>query len=232
MTTPLCILLVDDSKFFLELEKHFLRYTPAALLTASSGEIALALTREHLPSLVYMDIDMPDMSGLDCCRIIKADQDLRQIPIILIGAADSSVGAPEAQAVGAEAYLRKPLNRAQFLGAGHRFLASVDRREARQTCDLPVNFVCRGRHLQGRCIDISSGGMFLLCHPTAQIGEKMLLKFPLPDALKTSVEVHGCIAWVNSREEAIKEGFPLGYGVEFVDIAGSTGVAFRRCFGT
>lgn len=232
MTTPLCILLVDDSKFFLELEKNFLRNTPAAILAASSAEEALALAREHRPSLVFMDMDMPEMGGLDCCRAFKADPGLRQIPLILIGAKDSETDEPAARGVGADAYLSKPLDRRYFLGVGHSFLVSIDRRESRRACRILVDFTCRGRRLQGHCIDVSSGGMFLHCQPIAHKGDSLLLKFCLPDAQQTSIEVHGRIAWVNSREEIIKEDCPPGYGVEFVDVSDSVGTALRRYFGT
>jgi len=232
MGTPLCILLVDDSKFFLELEKQFLRNTPATILTTTSGEEALVLAREHRPSLIFVDMDMPEMDGLECCRAIKADAELRQIPIILIGAKDSANDESNALGAGADAYLSKPLDRRLFLGAGHSFLISIDRRETRLDYIIPVDFICRGRSLQGRCVDVSSGGMFLECPPTANKGESLLIKFLLPDDQQTPVEVKGRIAWVNSQEEIIKEGFPLGYGVEFVDISDLIGTVLRRCFGT
>ena len=232
MGTPLCILLVDDSKFFLELERQFLRNTPATILSASSGEEALSLAREYRPSLVFMDMDMPEMNGADCCRAFKADRDLQKIPIVLIGEKVSATDEQKARAAGADDYLSKPIDRRYFLGTGHRFLLSIDRREPRQTHQVTVDFVCRGRRLQGRCIDVSSGGMFLDCQPTAQKGESLLLKFSLPNEQRTPVEINGRIAWANSQEEIIKDNYPLGYGVEFVDISDLLGAALRRCFGT
>ena len=232
MGTPLCILLVDDSKFFLELEKNFLRNTPAAILTASSAEEALAMAREHRPSLVFMVMDLPGISGLDCCREFKSDPDIRQIPVVLIGAKDSIDDEPDARKSGADAYLSKPLDRRYFLGVGHSFLVSIDRRESRQVCRIQVDYTCRGLRHQGHCTDVSSGGMFLDCQPTAQKGERLILRFSLPDKQQTPVEVQGRIAWVNSCEEIIKAGCPFGYGVEFVDVSDSVGTALRRCFGT
>jgi len=232
MGTPLCILLVDDSKFFLELERQFLRNTPATILTASSGEEALSLAREHRPSLVFMDMDMPEMNGLDCCRAFKSDRDLQSIPVVLIGGKTSATDESEARAAGVDEYLSKPLDRRLFLGTGHRFLVSIDRREPRQNHQILVDILCRGRRLQGRCIDVSSGGMFLDCQPTARKGERLLLKFSLPDVQQTPVEINGRIAWTNSEEEIIKDNYPLGYGVEFVDISDALGTALRRCFGT
>jgi CheY-like chemotaxis protein len=232
MGTPLCVLIVDDSKFFIELEKQFLRNTPATVLAADSAREALLLAKEYRPSLVYMDVDMPEMNGFDCCRAFKSDPDLREIPVVLIGGNDPATDVVKARASSAEDYLPKPLDRRLFLASGHRFLVSIDRREPRKNCQIIVDYTCRGRRLMGRCIDISSGGMFLESQPTAQAGESLLLKFCLPDEKKTPVEVHGRIAWANTKGSIIKEGFPLGYGVEFVDIAESVGTSLRRCFGT
>lgn len=232
MGTPLCILIVEDSKFFIELEKQFLRHTPATVLTAESTREALLLAREHRPSLVYMDVNVPEMNGFDCCRAFKSDSDLREIPVVLIGGDAPAVCEAKARASGAEDYLPKPLDRRLFLASGHRFLISVDRREPRRNCQIIVDYTCRGRRMMGRCIDISSGGMFLESQPTAQAGESLLLKFCLPDEKNSPVEVHGRIAWANANGSISKEDFPLGYGVEFVDISDSVGTALRRCFGT
>jgi CheY-like chemotaxis protein len=98
MGTPLCILLVDDSRFFLELETQFLRNTPATILTTSSGEEALGLAREHRPSLVYMDMDMPGMTGVDCCRAFKEDPAIMEIPVVLIGNSNSVTDEHDARA--------------------------------------------------------------------------------------------------------------------------------------
>lgn len=233
MVTPLCILLVDESKFFLELEKQFLKNTPSTVLFASSGEQALSLASEYRPSLVYMDINMEGLNGIDCCRMFRNDKELKDIPIVLIGEKETAdqheVAAKEA---GASAYISKPLDRRVFLGVGHSFLLSIDRRETRRKCNIKVNYLCRGRQLHGRCIDISSGGMFLECQPTAGKGESLLIRFSLPDEYQTPVELKARIAWANTTEVTIKPDYPLGYGIEFIDIPEDVGATLRRCFGS
>lgn len=232
MGAPLCILLVDDSKFFLELEKQFLRNTPATILTASSGEEAIATAIENRPSLIFMAVDMPKMNGLDCCRAIKAHAELNKLPVVLLGDDGRPPFEQEALDAGADAYLEKPLDRRAFLGIGHGFLISIDRREPRQPCRLHVDFMCRGLRKQGYCLDVSSGGMFVQCEPTAHAGESLKLRFSLPDDNKTLIEVDGRIAWANSEKTIIKDNYPLGYGIEFVDIPDDAGVALRTFFGT
>jgi len=232
MGSPLCVLIVDDSAFFLELEKQFLRNTPATIMLANNARDALRLAKEKRPSLVFMDIDMPEEDGLAACRKFKNDAELCDIPVVLIGDRANPEHEPAAKLTNCDAYLQKPLDRRHFLETGHRFLISIDRREARSGCELPVAFTCRGRRNQGECLDLSSGGMFLKCLPTAQKGERLLLKFNLPDESKTQVDVNGRVAWMNNQDQIIKADYPFGYGVEFVDISEVVGVALRRHFGT
>ena len=229
MGSPLCVLLVDDAKFFLELERQFLKNTPATLLSAESGSEALEVAKEFRPSLVFMDVDMPGMDGLECCRAFKADSFLNEIPVVLIGDQGRGPGEDAAIKAGADAYLEKPIDRRAFLGTGHSFLVSIDRRETRQTCHVAVEFLCLGRRFEGDCIDLSSGGMFLSCEPVARKGDSLKLKFVLPgDEAPLSIE--GRIAWVNSQEQVIKPNYPYGYGVEFVGIDEEVGIVLRKFF--
>ncbi len=232
MSTPLCVLLVDDSQFFLELERHFLRNTQAMILAATCAAEALSLARSHQPSLVYMDIDMPGVDGLAVCREFKADAALKSIPLVLIGDQKNPGHAEAARQSKADAYLAKPLDRRLFLDTGHSFLVSVDRREPRHKYDIEVDYICRGRQLKGRCIDLSSGGLFLACSPTARSGEMLHVELTLPDAKQTRIKLEARVAWVNDAEELIKPDFPYGLGIEFVNIAETAGIALRRCFVT
>lgn len=231
MPTPLCILLVDDSPFFLNLERQFLRQTPASLLEAKSAGEALALARSHRPSLVFMNIDMPEVDGLTCCQQFRNDRELKTIPIILIGDRTRPEQQAQALAAGSAGFLTKPLDRRQFLEVGHRLLVSIDRREPRRNCDIPVSFEWRGTERHGLCVDISSGGMFLKIDPAASKGDLLPLRLRLPDQDRTVVALTGRVAWVNMHNDLIKPGYPVGYGLEFINISEAVGVALRRCFG-
>lgn len=231
MPTPLCILLVNDSPFFLKLERQFLLRTPASLLEARSADEAMALARSYRPSLVFMNIDMPGVDGLTCCRQFCDDPDLRAIPIILIGDRLRPEQQEQAVAAGCAGFLVKPLDRRQFLEVGHRLLVSIDRREPRRHCDIPVFFEWRGTERHGLCVDISSGGMFLKIDPAASKGDLLPLRLRLPDQDRTVVALTGRVAWVNMQNDLIKPGYPVGYGLEFINISEEAGIALRRCFG-
>lgn len=231
MPTPLCILLVDDSPFFLNLERQFLRNTPASLLEAKTVDEALRLARSHRPSLVFMNIDMPEVDGITCCRQFRADPDLQTIPVILIGNRMHAEQQAQAVAAGCSGFLSKPLDRRQFLELGHHLLVSIDRREPRRNCEIPVSFEWRGADRHGLCVDISSGGMFLKIDPAASKGEVLSLRLRLPDSERTIVVLTGRVAWVNMHNDLIKPDYPVGYGLEFIDISEAAGIALRRCFG-
>lgn len=231
MSTPLCILLVDDSPFFLNLERQFLRNTPASLLEAKSADEALAVARSHRPSLVFMDVDMPEVDGLTCCRWFREDRELQGIPVVLVGDKSFPDQQAQAMAAGCAGFLTKPLDRRQFLEVGHRLLISIDRREPRLDCDIPVSFEWGGNERHGLCVDISSGGMFLRIDPRAGKGELLPLRLRLPDQERTVVKLTGRVAWVNLPDAPIKPHYPCGYGLEFIDISETAGIALRRCFG-
>lgn len=230
MSTPLCILLVDDSPFFLNLERNFLRNTPATLIEARGAAEAMELARRYRPSVVFMDIDMPEIDGLACCRNFCEDRELQGIPVVLIGDLAHPEQQAAAQAAGCAGFMTKPLDRRQFLDVGHRLLVSIDRRESRCDCQIPVSFEWQGVERHGLCIDISSGGMFLKIDPAAGKGALLTLRLRLPDAEKTAVSLAGRVAWVNLPGAPIKPDYPSGYGLEFIDISETAGVALRRCF--
>jgi CheY-like chemotaxis protein len=84
------------------------------VVVAADGVAALDAVRRHRPDVVITDVDMPRMTGLDLCRAIRADADLKHIPVVL---ASGSLlpGDERAAEVGASATLLKPFLPAQLL---------------------------------------------------------------------------------------------------------------------
>ena len=144
MAKPI-ILLVDNSKFYLELEKAFLRRTDAVLLTAENGMDALAQINARGIDLIYMELDLPVLDGAACCRRLKQDPFRKSIPVILIYDRTKSTGARISREAGCDASLEKPLDRTLFLMEGKRFLPSIDRRTPRIACRQLV-VVRHGNH--------------------------------------------------------------------------------------
>src|SRR5512137_1616668 len=78
------ILLVDDAKIFIDIQKDFLKYSPVQIITAYNGIDALETVRRKRPDLIVMDVGMPDPDGVSCCKTIKEEYAHCDIPVILI----------------------------------------------------------------------------------------------------------------------------------------------------
>lgn len=214
------ILLVDDVKLLLELQKRFLASSPVQILTACDGLEALEVARKEQPQLIVMDKYMPNMDGLACCREIKADPLLRHIPVIMVSNASQSVEIEEFRSIGIDAYLDKPIEGKLYLNTIRKYVPSVDRRSQRFPCRLEVKLTASSSSFDCMSEDISFGGMFVAtAHPFSR-GDELFLSFVLPGC-EAPIEARGVVAWVNSGDVAGKKPFKAGVGVEFLEITGS-----------
>ncbi|WP_433790383.1 response regulator [Actinoplanes sp. CA-252034] len=108
----------DDIRYVL---KRSLERAGHRVVAAADGRTALAAIREHQPDLVVTDVDMPNMTGLDLCRAIRADDALRHIPIV-VASGSLMPGDNLAEDAGASATLLKPFVPAQLLALIARLL--------------------------------------------------------------------------------------------------------------
>jgi diguanylate cyclase (GGDEF)-like protein len=104
------VLIIDDSPDALALAKARLSKEGLELLCADGGKTGLEMARLEKPDLILLDLEMPDMSGFDVCRAIKADEELCMIPVIFL----SGSGGPEDKVkglnLGAVDYVTKPFD--------------------------------------------------------------------------------------------------------------------------
>lgn len=113
-TSDATVLIVDDRVANRRLLEALLAPEGYATLSAADGPEALALAARHTPDVVLLDVRMPGMNGHAVARALKALDETRHIPIILIGA---EVDAAERQAgldAGADDFLTKPITRAEL----------------------------------------------------------------------------------------------------------------------
>lgn len=104
------ILLADDDPEDIELFEEALREisTDAILTTTSNGARILAMLRQVTPDIIFLDINMPGMNGLDCLRGIREIPSLRKVPVVIYSTAASEAGILEAFTLGANRYIKKP----------------------------------------------------------------------------------------------------------------------------
>ncbi|SNB45149.1 response regulator [Geobacter sp. DSM 9736] len=227
MSKPV-ILLVDDTRLFLTLEMELLKQAGANVITADGGCEAVAMARRYRPDLIYLDFDMPGMSGPECCATLKADPVLRRVPVIMVTTAGSDDDVAAARSAGCDACLSKPLDRATFLEAGRRFLAQIDRREMRIHCRINVVFRMNYENFSGTCNNLGMRGMYIGFDGDVVKGAPVEVSFILSGSNSSLIEAWGKVAWVNSGEHRNKQDLPEGFGVEFLDMTEESRVLIRN----
>ncbi|PLX78768.1 MAG: hypothetical protein C0616_13340 [Desulfuromonas sp.] len=213
--SDLKVLVVDDVDFFRDIMARYLRRTPAELLFAASGEEALEVVRRERPNLVYMDVGLPGMSGINCCQEMKGDPNLGEIPVVMIFTPGRDADQAEVVASGCDGYLLKPFGREDFLNLGHKFLFPVERREPRVSCQMTVDFTLAGKVFRGRGYDLSRSGMYIECRDELPPENQVRLQFLLPTISSTMVRAHGRITWVNQGFPRKNLKLPQGFGLSF-----------------
>ena len=117
------VLIVEDNELNMKLFHDLLDAHGYATLQTRSGKDALALTREHRPDLILMDIQLPEISGLEVTKWLKEDPELKVIPVIAVTAFAMKGDEEKIRQGGCEAYIAKPISVSRFLETVARFLA-------------------------------------------------------------------------------------------------------------
>jgi diguanylate cyclase (GGDEF)-like protein len=104
------VLIVDDSPEALLIAEARLAKESLTILCASGGRAGMETARREKPDLILLDIDMPDISGIEVCKQIKSDADLCMIPVIFLSGAGSAEDKVRGLDVGAVDYISKPFD--------------------------------------------------------------------------------------------------------------------------
>jgi CheY-like chemotaxis protein len=225
---PPKILLVDDVKMFLELQKDFLRLSTVHVLTATNGADALLIAQQARPDLIFTDLYMPVMNGADCCAALKADPELRQIPVVMITAEGKETDKQLCRDAGCDDFLTKPLDRKIYLGMAHRYVPNINRRDKRVACRAKAKFRIYGINSSGYITDIGNNGIYMETDVQVEQGTLLEMVFALPDKEETIIQARGKVAWTNATATKLKATLPAGFGVEFVAINEDSRVAVAR----
>jgi two-component system, cell cycle response regulator DivK len=108
------VLIVEDHPLNMKLFRVLLHSRGYETVEARDGILGFALARSEKPDLIIMDIQLPDISGIEIIRVLKGDDRTRDIPIVAITASMPDEEA-KIRAAGGDAFLRKPIAGAEFL---------------------------------------------------------------------------------------------------------------------
>ena len=109
------VLVVEDNELNMKLFHDLLEANGYNIVQTRNGLEAIDLAREHRPDLILMDIQLPEVSGLEVTKWLKEDDSLKSIPVVAVTAFAMKGDEERIRQGGCEAYLSKPISVAKFL---------------------------------------------------------------------------------------------------------------------
>jgi PAS domain S-box-containing protein len=156
------ILVTDDDSELLNLTTTVLRRAGYEVLEASTGQEGLMAARTHRPDLVLMDVVLPDISGIEACRQMKEDEDLKDIFVILTsGVRTSSDHQANGLNMGADGFIVKPVSNKELLARIQSMVRIKRAEEALQTSETRYR----------RLFETAQDGILILNAETGQIDD-------------------------------------------------------------
>lgn len=116
------VLIVEDNELNMRLFNDLLEAFGYRTVKTRDGRQALPLARQHKPDLIVMDIQLPEISGIDVTKMIKAEPELKQIPVLAVTAFAMRGDEQKIREGGCDAYLSKPISVTTFLDTVRRFI--------------------------------------------------------------------------------------------------------------
>ena len=123
--TSKTVLIVEDNELNMKLFHDLLDAHGYQTLQTRNGVEALELAREHHPDLILMDIQLPEVSGLEVTKWLKEDDQLRSIPVVAVTAFAMKGDEERIREGGCEAYISKPISVMMFLDTVKQFIGEA-----------------------------------------------------------------------------------------------------------
>jgi two-component system cell cycle response regulator DivK len=116
------ILIVEDNELNMKLFNDLLEAHGYNTLQTRDGRDVMSMTRKHRPDLILMDIQLPEISGLEIAKMLKADDDLHMIPVVAVTAFAMKGDEQKIRNGGCDGYIAKPISVNNFLQTIANFL--------------------------------------------------------------------------------------------------------------
>lgn len=160
------ILIVDDEPDAIELIDFNLRAAGFRTAAAMSGDEALKQAREVLPDLIVLDLMLPEVDGLEVCKILRRDPATSSVPIVMLTAKASELDRILGLELGADDYVTKPFSPRELVLRIKRLLRNVGGDEEKQDLiqykDLHIDVPGHVARVQGKAIELTATEFKLL----------------------------------------------------------------------
>lgn len=181
------ILLVDDIKLLLEKQKRILSRSDFKIFTATSGEEAINIHRTEKVDLIITDLDMPGISGDQLCSIIRKDDSLKKVSIIIL-CTNNKANLERCLSSKANLCVTKPIDQVKLLEKVSHFLNIPER----ESCRVLLNVKVRGKFENESffcfSLNISNSGILLETDKNLTMGDCISCSFFLPDSGQLDID--------------------------------------------
>lgn len=213
------ILLVDDSNFFLEVEKDIFSRADCEIFTAKSGKEALKLVKSQQPDMVLMDLYMHDMKGDECCASIKADPELRAIPVIIVTHSISPEDKSLCLKAGCDDYIVKPVNKSSILGRVEKFIdINVVGGHEKAPISAEVTYVVDNYPHKGYAYVISEDDMYMKGDHLSPVGTTVNIIFSIA-GIGENIAAECEVVWTTEGRDDLHPQITPGMVMKFNNIS-------------
>ena len=159
--TPAPVLVIDDEESIVDLIKLGLKYEGFEVVAASDGEDGIAAAQRTNPVFIILDWMLPDMDGLEVCRLLRSNPTTLDIPILLLTAKDEVGSRVEGLNTGADDYLTKPFSFEELVARIRAILrrlnhgATAENPQVLTVGDIELNMTTHEVTRAGRQIDLT-----------------------------------------------------------------------------
>ena len=122
-----CILIIDDNTMLLQSMDFYLQAMGYSVLKAMDGRLGLRVLEEHQVDVVIVDLDLPQMSGLAVCEIIRKNPARSRLPVIMMTGGETQDLTAQAKAAGASVVMAKPFDMKQLATRLAEFISTGTR---------------------------------------------------------------------------------------------------------
>ena len=220
------VLVVDNVKSILEREKSLLNRESFLVFSATSGQEAIEIHRKEKADIIIMDLDMPDMPGDEVCRVIRTDDELKKVSIILATLYGGEDEHERCKKAGANACIKKPINKDELAEKMANLLGVPARQAIRILVKVKVEGKIGSDFFIANTVDVSVTGLLFECDHNLASGDTVEASFFLPgnggynrvvvkSQLMRAVPSEGPLKRYGVRFTEFKEGTPDQIG-EFI----------------
>jgi CheY-like chemotaxis protein len=203
--TPLQLLVVEDDLASLELMVEVFTSLKAEVRPISDSEKAAGIVDQEKFDGIFLDLEMPNLSGFDLARLIRKSSRNKSTPIVIVTGREERQTMQEAFAIGATFFLQKPVDRQKLSILFRTVIGGMLENRRRYTrVPLQTEVICTvgSRTIRGMTWNLSQGGMQVEAS-NLQPKDTVRLSFRLPVS-GVSIDAIGTVAWANEKRQGIQ----------------------------